>query len=423
MEDNLTKISNLIDPEVMADMISAKLPKKIRVAPFAKVDTTLEGAEGDTVTVPKFAYIGDAEDVAEGVECGMTTLEASSEKVTVKKAMKGVTLTDEAVLSAHGDPVGEANNQLALSIASKIDNDCMDALSNEDAEGRLKYNGSANELGYEGIVDAIDVFEEEVNGEKAMFVHPKQVTTLRKDPNFISADKYNQEVVLKGEIGMIANTRIVPSKKVKEDKETTSYLNPIIKLETEEETEEDTPALTIYLKRGLNVEKERKSRKRATEITVDEMYAVSVSNDSKVVLAKFKKKSSIETIKVSVPSEETSLNIGEKTVQDLCENVSIEGNNVKGSLKHVENWTEFSKTDNSGNFLPLYFEEAKGQAKGTVKVELKGTGAKLKKPVAVDEKDGLIVFQIHNKDNTLEITQEGKEARTLNLSQLDLKTE
>lgn len=301
--DNVTKIANLIDPEVMTDMISAKLPNKIRVAPFAKVDTTLQGAEGDTVTVPKFAYIGDAEDVAEGVECGLTKLETSSEKVTVKKAMKAVGLTDEAVLSAHGDPVGETNNQLALSIASKIDNDCMDALTNETAKGRLIYDGSATKLSYEGIVDALDVFEEEVNGEKAMFVHPKQVTALRKDANFISADKYNQEVVLKGEIGMIANTRIVPSRKVKlneaiaadSDKGITAvaagtyYLNPIIKLETEQETEEETPALTIYIKRNVNVETERKALKRTTEISVDEMYAVSVSNDSKLVLAKFKK--------------------------------------------------------------------------------------------------------------------------------------
>ena len=125
---------------------------------------------------------------------------------------------------------------------------------------------------------------------------------------------------------------------------------------------------------------------------------------------------------MAIPSGETSLNLGEKTVQDLAENLSIEGDNVKGSLKYVENWTEFSKTDNSGNFLPLYFEEAKGQAKGTIKVELKGTGAKLKKPVAVDEKDGLIVFQIHDKDNTLEITQDGKEKRILNLTGLTLNS-
>ena len=289
MASKVTKIENLIDPEVMSDMISAKLPKKIRVAPFAKVDNTLEGSEGDTITVPKYAYIGDAEDVAEGVECGTTTLQASSDKVTVKKAMKAVDLTDEAVLSAHGDTVGEATNQLSLSIGAKVDNDCMDALTNENAEGRLKYDGSASKISYDGVVDAIDVFEEEVNGEKAMFIHPKQVTSLRKDANFISADKYNQNVVLKGEIGMIANTRIVPSKKVKENTEKTAYLNPIIKIETDIETEEETPALTIYIKRGVNVEKERKSLARKTVVSADEIYAVSVSNDSKLVLAKFKK--------------------------------------------------------------------------------------------------------------------------------------
>lgn len=110
-------------------------------------------------------------------------------------------------------------------------------------------------------------------------------------------------------------------------------------------------------------------------------------------------------------------------MNDLVENLVLDRDTPSGSLKYVKNWVEFDKTDNSGNFLPLYIEEAKGQPKGTIKCELKGTGAKLKKPVAVDEKDGLIVFQVHNKDNTIEITSEGKETRTLNLSQLDLRTE
>lgn len=293
MANETTKIADLIDPEVMTDMISAKLPNKIRVTPFAKMDDTLEGAEGDTITVPVFAYIGDAEDVAEGVECGTTKLTASSRKATVKKVMKAVDLTDEAVLSGHGDAVGEATNQLGLSIASKIDNDCIDALSDEDADGRLKYDGSAGVIGYEGIVDAIDLFEEEVNGEKAMFIHPKQVTDLRKDPDFISADKYNQNVIMRGEIGMVANTRIVSSRRVKEDSTKKCYLNPIVKLETEEETEEETPALTIYRKRDVNVETERRTLARKTIVSADEMYTAVVSNDAKVVLAKFLKKKSV----------------------------------------------------------------------------------------------------------------------------------
>ena len=128
---------------------------------------------------------------------------------------------------------------------------------------------------------------------------------------------------------------------------------------------------------------------------------------------------------MAIPSNETSLNLGEKTVQDLCENVSLDGDNVTGALNYVENWTEFSsKSDeNTGNFLPLYFEEAKGKAKGTVKCELKGTGAKIKKPVSVDSKDGLIVFQVHNQDNTIEITSKGKETKTLTLTSLELRQE
>lgn len=334
MSSLTTKLADLINPQVMADMISAKIPKKIVVAPFAKVDTSLVGNPGDTITVPQYAYIGDAVDVAEGISAETVKLETGTTQVTVKKAMKAVELTDEAVLSGYGNPVGETNNQLAKAIASKTDNDSMDALYN----AQLFYDSSSTVIGYEPIVDAIDVFDEEVNTGKVMFVNPKQVTKLRKDSNFISADKYGQgtNVIMKGEIGMICNTRIVPSKKVKEfatwytpcesgasgalkivasgatagqvnladvvpslpnakvdgnvTKSTTAvYFNPIVKLQEDNETEDDAPAITIYLKRDTNVETDRVSLARKTDISVDKHYVAALSNTSKVVLAKIKK--------------------------------------------------------------------------------------------------------------------------------------
>ena len=51
----LTKLENLVDPEVMADMVSAKLPKKIKFAPIARIHSTLVGRPGSTITVPKYA--------------------------------------------------------------------------------------------------------------------------------------------------------------------------------------------------------------------------------------------------------------------------------------------------------------------------------------------------------------------------------
>lgn len=281
-----TKIANLVNPQVMGDMVAAKLPKKLRVAPFATIDRTLVGVPGNTITVPSYTYIGDAEDVNEGVEAGVVTLGTSTKTATIKKAMKAVELTDEAVLSGYGDPVGNAENQLALAVASKIDNDALDALL---ATNTRKYDSKTKAISYDVIVDAIDLFEEEVNTEKVMFVNPKQVTTLRKDPNFISADKYPNQVVMTGEIGTIANTRIVPTKKVKLDTASVFYTCPIIKLTHDDETEQDTAALTVYLKRDPNVEVDRKSLKRTTEISIDEFYTVAVSDDSKVVLAEIKK--------------------------------------------------------------------------------------------------------------------------------------
>ena len=281
-----TMLENLIDAEVMADAISGKIESAIRVTPFAKVDTTLEAKNaGDTITVPRFAYIGDAEDVAEGVACGTVQLTADTTQAKVKKAMKAVTLTDEAVLSGYGDPVGETNTQLAKAIAAKMDVDAMDALQT----AQLTYDGSAAKISYSGIVDAVDVFAEEFNSDKVIFVHPNQVAALRKDADFLAADKLAESVRVTGAIGKICNCEVVPSRKVPLNEGETGYICPIVKLNEDAETEDDTPALTIYMKRDVNLETERHTLSRTTDISVDEIYTVALSNASKVVLATFKK--------------------------------------------------------------------------------------------------------------------------------------
>ncbi len=278
-----TKLENLVDPEVMAPMISAKITNAIVATPFAKIDTTLEGQAGSTITVPRYQYIGEAEYVAEGVEAGTVKLETDTDTNTVKKAMKAVTLTDEAILSGYGNPVGEANSQLGKAIADKIDNDVMEELK---GVSRLVYT-SNTDISYDEVVNAIDKFNEEENVPKVMFIHPKQVTQLRKDENFISNDKYNNNVMMRGEIGMIANTRIVPSRKAINEAGT-YFLNPIVQLRAESQTGDDeTAAITIYMKRGANVETERHTLNRTTDISVDEHYVAALTDETKVVLAKF----------------------------------------------------------------------------------------------------------------------------------------
>ena len=124
-----------------------------------------------------------------------------------------------------------------------------------------------------------------------MFINPKQTTQLRLDPNFISKEKYGNEVMVDGEIGMIANARIVPSKKVKVVDG--AYLNPIVKLEEDTESEDASPALTIFLKRDTHVETERKVRNRTTEVTGDKIYVVALTNETKVIVAKMKETATV----------------------------------------------------------------------------------------------------------------------------------
>ena len=281
-ETTPTLLNDLIDPEVMAPMISAKIDKAIVAPPFAKIDTTLVGRPGSTITVPKYEYIGDAEDLAEGVTADKTQLTTTSAEYTVKKAVKQVELTDEAVLSGYGNPVGETNSQLAKAIASKVDNDVMDELKG----AQLGYNGAETGISYDEVVNAIDVLNEEENVEKVMFIHPKQVSQLRKDDDFISNDKYNNNVIMKGEIGMIANTRIVPSKKAVND-EKTYFLNPIVELKPQSQTGDETAAVTIFLKRNVNLETQRELGNYTTLIGADEHYVAALTDSSKVVVAKF----------------------------------------------------------------------------------------------------------------------------------------
>ena len=283
----VTVMNNMINPQVMGDMINAKIEALAKITPYAKVDTTLQGVPGDTKTVPSWNYIGDAEDVAEGAEVGLTTMTASSTTFTIKKAMKAVGLTQEAVNSGLGNPIGQAESQLAKAIVGKVDNDVLAAaLTATNVVG----DGTAA-IGYGGIVDAVTKFEDEEDGiEKVMFISPKQEATLLKDSDFISADKFQAGVAVNGAIGKIAGCWIKKSNKIKASSGV--FTNPIIKLEPDsdetEYTEDELPALTIFLKKDTTVDAEWFPKKQQHDITACKYYGVALTNAAKVVLAKFK---------------------------------------------------------------------------------------------------------------------------------------
>ena len=71
------------------------------------------------------------------------------------------------------------------------------------------------------------------------------------------------------------------------------YLCPIIKMEPDspetEYTEDELPALTIFLKKDTQVDHEWFPKKQKHDVTAAKYYGVALTNAAKVVLAKFKK--------------------------------------------------------------------------------------------------------------------------------------
>lgn len=265
---NATLIADIVNPLVMADMIQAELEKKLRATEFIQVNRELVGRPGDTINIPTWKYIGPAEDLPENTEGEITVMDFEDVEYTVKKAVKNVALTDEAVLSGFGDPVGEATRQLRMSIQDKIDNDAVEQLAGITAANGHVLTATAG-LDFDTVVDAIDLLNLEEQGTTLFLMTNKlNVTKLRKDPRFVDRETLLGDSYFgTGVIGQISGARVIMSNKLPS---TRSYIL--------------TPAcLTLFLKRDTSIETDRKMLSKVTLIGSDCHYIVAIEDYDKIV--------------------------------------------------------------------------------------------------------------------------------------------
>ncbi|MFO1546820.1 N4-gp56 family major capsid protein [Lactiplantibacillus plantarum] len=272
LTDVTTKNTQVI-PEVMAQMISAQLPKAIRFTPIATVDSTLVGQPGDTIKTPRYKFIGDASDVAEGGAIPYKKLTTETSSATIKKAGIGVQLSDETLLTAYGDPRSEAARQIAMSIASKVDNDVLaTALT-----APLSISSDPTKL---DVIDAIETafnddtnplnFEDSSPITGTLFMNPKDVSKLRKAAatDWTRATDLGDNILIKGTFGELLGWQIVRSRKI--DAGTALAVKP--------------GAIKLLMKRAVIAETARDIDHKLTKLNADEHYGVAIADDSKILV-------------------------------------------------------------------------------------------------------------------------------------------
>lgn len=262
---NGTYLTNLFNPQVVGDRINKKLFDYIRFAPLARVYNNLEGRPGSTVTLPYYNSIGAATLVGEGQDIPISQLTERTVSVTISKYAKGVQITDEAVLSAYGDPIGEAVDQIAQSIGQAYDNAMLAAMGTS-ADANMTTAAAA--LTADGIASALTLFGEDIDGDKVILVSPAGYETIRKANGWIPGTEVAANLIIRGTVGMIHGCQVVVSNKL-----TAANVSYIVK----------PGALAIYNKRGILVETDRDIINKSTVITADRHAAVYVLDKSKLI--------------------------------------------------------------------------------------------------------------------------------------------
>lgn len=268
-----TMLANLLDPQVVADLVEKKLIYNIRFAPLTDVDTTLVGRPGDTVTLPYFNYIGKADDLTEASAISAVALTTGSASVQIKEAGKAVEITDTAILSGYGRPYDQAAQQIVLSMADKVDFDLLTILGSDIASTMTKYTAaSTSAISVDDIAESLELFGEDIDGQKVLLASPKLYTAIRKTKDWAPASEFAANALVRGSVGQIFGCDIIVTNRLRKASalEEDAY---IVK----------PGALRLFLKRDSLVETDRDILKRINVVSITKHYAAYLYNAANAI--------------------------------------------------------------------------------------------------------------------------------------------
>jgi len=267
-----TLAADMIVPDVWADMVQAEFTGNMVLGDLALQDNILEGKPGDTVHFPKFATLTDADVLTEAVAMVPEKLTTTDETATISEAGKAVEISDTALLTGFGDPLGEIRRQLGIVVARRIDTSLR-----AEAEVAGAYTSSvAAAISADAVADMLGEFGDNSDPTDfaGLIIHSKQKTDLFKDDDFTRQDSYGPgNVLARGQIGDIFGIPVIVSDRVTVTAGAPDTYGAILV---------KRGALGLLYKRRPVVESDRDILRRTTVLTTNVHYAVKRLNDQGV---------------------------------------------------------------------------------------------------------------------------------------------
>lgn len=260
MAKGMTKLAQLLDPQVIGAYLDVKMIDAIKLTPMISVNRELEGRPGSKLTLPKWGYTGDAADLAEAAEVTFDQLVQSTVEVGIKKIAKGIELTDEAILSGYGNPVEQVGQQLLMGVASKIEADLYKVI----ADCRDCPKVTAAKFDKYTIVDMKAKYREDMEADTlVLFITPELYAQLVKDPDFVNIAQ--GEKIMSGHIGTLFGVNLVVANRV---------TNPFMMKQG---------AVELLMKRNVIVETDRNIKNFTNQFVVSDHYGCYVKYADRIV--------------------------------------------------------------------------------------------------------------------------------------------
>lgn len=241
------------------------LSTKINARSMMTIDDSLVGTAGMIKTINTYTYTGTAEEVAAGAgNTSRGSIAYVGKDYTVKMVQQAFDYLDEDFMK--DNVIVDMGIQGATSVMSnKMTSDFYAALATANSGTELVQKVTfpkGKELSYDAIVDAISALNVEDESGVFVIIPNAWKAALRKDADYKAARM--GEVVYNGQVGTIAGIPVVATKAL------TGKAYVLTK-----------EAVTLFLKKDVEVEQDRDADKRKNSIYLRDCYVCALTDATK----------------------------------------------------------------------------------------------------------------------------------------------